>query len=303
MNTWRQLAVVLPADDALLASDLFEAAGAVSVTTSAASDEALFVAHAGEIAEGAAALWSRCLVTGLFTADSDLAPLREVLGSRFETAEITEAELPESAWLGGVPALSLVFGGGRLRLEPKSGRTEPRQEGAVVFLDAGLAFGSGSHPTTQMCLEYLAHAELAGRRVLDFGCGSGILAVAAARLGAREVVAVDIDPQAWLATRENAHYNSVPERQLVVLSPDEFAAQSEPFDVVVANILANPLIALAPVLSAALARGGHLLLTGILAPQAEAVVAAYPDVPLAVGDRRSADGATWVRLEGQRASA
>ncbi len=303
MNAWRQLAAVLLADDALLASDMFEAAGAVSVTTSAASDEALFVAHAGEIADGAAALWRRCLVTGLFAADSDLAVLRAELGSRFDTAEITETELPESAWLGGVPALSLAFGGGRLRLEPKSSRTELDQEGAVVFLDAGLAFGSGSHPTTQMCLDYLAEAALEGRRVLDFGCGSGILAVAAARLGARQVMAVDIDPQAWLATKENAHYNGVPESQLVVRSPDEFAAESEPFDVVVANILANPLIALAPVLSAAVARGGRLVLTGILDPQVEAVVAAYPDIPLAEGDRRSADGATWVRLEGRRASA
>jgi ribosomal protein L11 methyltransferase len=303
VSGWRQLAVVLPADDAMLASDLFEAAGALSVTTSAASDEALLVAHAGEIAEGAAALWRRCLVTGLFTADSDLTPLREDLRSRFESAEISEAELPDSAWLGGVQTLSLEFGGGSLRLEPRSSRPATGQAGAVVFLDAGLAFGSGSHPTTQMCLEYLAQAMPEGRRVLDYGCGSGILAVAAARLGARRVVAVDIDPQAWLATRDNAHYNGVPETQLLVLSPEEFAAESEPFDVVLANILANPLIALAPVLSAAVARGGRLVLTGVLEPQADAVVAAYPDIPLTVCARRSADGATWVRLEGQRASA
>ncbi len=300
MSAWRQLGLQLGAADSLEATTLLESSGAVSVTTTAAGDEELFVAHAGEAADGERVLWSRCRVVGLFPGSADLRDVRAQLSARFPALEMDESVLTEDDWAHStnVHGLSMAFGGGRLRLEPRLSRAQSEPDAPTVYLDAGLAFGSGSHPTTRMCLEFLAGADLEGMRVLDFGCGSGILAIAAARLGAREVVAVDIDPQALLATKQNAHYNSVSERQLTVLTPAQFSPESKPFDFVVANILANPLIELAPALIGALAPGGVLTLTGVLRPQAAAVAGAYERLKLKEADALQVDGSTWVRLEG-----
>ena len=304
MSGWRQLAVTLDAADAASATALLEAAGAASVTTSAADDEELFVAHAGEVSDEAP-LWSRCRVTGLFPEDQDLSAVRQQFAA-LRAVELHETHLDDDAWQLPAPEISLQFGGDRLRLRPRSA-AGGTAEVPTLYLDAGLAFGSGSHPTTRMCLEFLATAPLRGARVLDYGCGSGILAIAAALLGARSVVGVDIDPQSWFATRQNALYNSVPESLLAVMSTEQFADEadaSEPFDLVVANILANPLIELAPRLCAALAPGGTLTLTGVLASQASAVADAYAGgVVLREADRETLDGASWIRLEGQRAPA
>ena len=304
MTVWQQLAVRLSAGEAETATDILEAHGALSVTVSAASDEPLFVAHAGEVAEGEAALWTRCAITALFAEDAVLDDLRHALTTRFASAELHQTTLTEADWLAAAAGsqLELSFGAGRLLLRPRAARDgAPANAPPTVYLDAGLAFGSGSHPTTQMCLDWLASVSLEGCRVLDYGCGSGILAIAAARLGAAQVVGVDIDAQALLATRDNALYNSVPEARLEVLTPDAFLRSthaSHASDIVVANILANPLIALSDVLSGALAPGGRLCLTGLLADQAEAVIAAYPSLDLAVREEVLHDGATWVRVEG-----
>ena len=304
MSGWRQLAVTLEAADAAAATAMLEAAGAASVTTSAADDEELFVAHAGEVSDEAP-LWSRCRVTGLFPGEQDLAAVRQAFAGLNEV-ELHEASLDDEAWQLPAPEISLSFGGDRLRLQPRS-QAGPSTDVPTIFLDAGLAFGSGSHPTTRMCLEFLSTAPLHGARMLDYGCGSGILAIAAALLGARSVVGVDIDPQSWFATRQNALYNSVPENVLAVMSAEQFADEahaSEPFDLVVANILANPLIELAPRLCATLAPGGTLTLTGVLEAQVPDVVDAYASgVALHEADRQVLDGASWIRLEGQRAPA
>jgi ribosomal protein L11 methyltransferase len=166
----------------------------------------------------------------------------------------------------------------------------------VLRLDPGLAFGTGGHPTTRLCLDWLAHASLEDQRLLDFGCGSGVLALAARLLGSRPVYAVDHDPQALLATTENAAYNRLADDRLFVGTLD-ILADVQPFDVIVANILANPLIELAGDISALLAAGGKLVLSGILLAQIAEVKAAYPNMDFqAPAVEADAQGAQWTRL-------
>jgi ribosomal protein L11 methyltransferase len=167
----------------------------------------------------------------------------------------------------------------------------PAQARQVIRLDPGLAFGTGTHPTTRMCLRWTATHPVAGQRVLDYGCGSGILAIGAARFGAGEIDAVDIDPAAVRAAQDNAQANAVALRAGL---PD--AARGE-YDTVLANILATPLKVLAPLLCAHVKPGGHLVLAGILERQAEELQAAYaPYLALAVSDRM--DG--WILMTGRR---
>ena len=159
-------------------------------------------------------------------------------------------------------------------------------------LDPGLAFGTGTHPTTALCLEWIDGADLAGSRVIDYGCGSGVLGIAAALKGAVDVTCVDTDPQALTATADNAMRNDVEDRVVCVAAGD---FGSTPADVVLANILARPLIELAPRLSGCLAPGAHIVLSGILPGQAEAVAAAYRPF---VGAMKCAEKEGWVRLDG-----
>ena len=167
------------------------------------------------------------------------------------------------------------------------------QDKPVVRLDPGLAFGTGSHPSTRLMLDFVERAVWGGERVLDYGCGSGILAIAAAKLGARSIDALDVDPQAVEATRDNAAGNAVPVR---AFSPDELPAGT--YDLVLSNILAQPLIVLAPLLAARTAPGGRLALAGLLASQADEVAAAYRDAFRLRVEGRLDD---WVLLAGRRA--
>jgi len=165
----------------------------------------------------------------------------------------------------------------------------------VITLDPGLAFGTGSHPTTRLCLEWLQAFLERGETLLDYGCGSGVLAIAAMKLGAGEAVGTDVDPQAIVASHDNARANAV---AAAFELPDALPVRA--FDVVVANILANPLILLAPVVAARVRTGGRLALSGILDAQAPDVIAAYaPWFTLRAW--RSAEG--WVLLAGERAGA
>ena len=168
----------------------------------------------------------------------------------------------------------------------------PDPEAINIRLDPGLAFGTGSHPTTQACLRWLEQHVAPGVRVLDYGCGSGILTIAAIKLGARDALGVDIDPEAVAAARANAGRNGAAARFLDSHAPLDFVA-----DLVVANILANPLRVLAPVLAAHCRPGGRVALAGILAPQATGVAAAY-EPWFAMGTFDANGG--WVALEGVR---
>jgi ribosomal protein L11 methyltransferase len=166
-----------------------------------------------------------------------------------------------------------------------------------IRLDPGVAFGTGSHPTTRLCLQWLAQTELAGKSVLDYGCGSGVLAIAAAKLGAREVFGTDIDPQALDAARANSELNQVSARYTL---PHELPEAR--FDVVLANILANPLRVLAPALLARVAPGGALVLAGLLNWQADDLLACYREVDAGVALRSWRDDEGWTCLAGFRAA-
>ena len=169
----------------------------------------------------------------------------------------------------------------------------PDPEAIVLVLDPGMAFGTGSHPTTRLCLEWLERSVTPGASVLDYGCGSGILAIAAAKLGANEVLGVDIDTQAVSAAKSNAERNEVNAR-----FDDSAREITGQFDIVVANILSNPLKALAPAICAHVAPGGSLALSGILAEQTDDLISAYaPYLALHVADTREG----WVCLTGRKA--
>ena len=185
----------------------------------------------------------------------------------------------------------------RLWIVP-SWRQPPDKRALVVRLDPGLAFGTGTHPTTRLCLAWLEQTLPLGASVLDYGCGSGILAITAAKLGAGTVVGVDIDPQALEAARSNSRMNGV---DASYTDSHGLSQSATTFDVVLANILSNPLKLLAPALVARVVPGGFLVLSGILERQCDEVIAAFRDTPapLQLSPWRNADG--WVCLAGTRA--
>ena len=298
MTAWLLLAIDVPPGTAEASGDQLEALGAVAVTFTGMDAEDIF-----EPDPGAQPLWSTVRLEALFEMDADLAAIRstaEAVGMRVVDADVVEDADWQNRWR--VHAVRALIGG-RLWVLPRDEPVPDAPNGSsdcpVLRLDPGLAFGSGAHPTTRLCLDWLASTPLVGLRVLDFGCGSGILALAAQLLGARSVVAIDHDPQALAATLENAYVNGVGAPGLIVGGPDllEHLSQSEPYDVIVANILANPLITLAPLLSGRLATGGALVLSGLLEAQGDAVKAAYPGIrfdPVVQVD-------DWIRISGRKA--
>jgi ribosomal protein L11 methyltransferase len=244
--------------------------GALSITFLDRADEPVLEPKPGEMR-----LWSDTLVRALFDQSSEpilnLEQLAIHLGeSHAASARVrhVEDQAWERVWLKDWKSQRF---GRRLWVCPTTVDAPDAAEAVVVRLDPGLAFGTGSHPTTALCLEVLDSLPVQGESVIDYGCGSGILGVAALKLGARRVVAVDLDPQALLATVENARRNEVAEN-IVVQDVD---ADLSPAFCVLANILAGPLIELAPRLSAACVSGGYLVLSGLLRTQADEVAAAY----------------------------
>lgn len=280
---WLQITLALGTQEAAEFETVLQAHGAVAITYESQADEVVLEPKPGEIP-----LWQHINLVALFSIDTNISGLNEAL--RVLDAEVHErldvAFVAEEDWQQRLAnhTVSAEFGG-RLLLLPKieavAQRVVAKAEKAALYLEPGLAFGSGSHPTTRMCLEWLASHIKADQVVLDFGCGSGILAIGAALLGAR-VIAVDHDDQAITATRENAQFNGVSEQiqtlTLVDWGRDGSWQASEHFDVVVANILAAPLIDLAPTFSRSLRQGGSLVLAGILDHQASQVMQAYPGV-------------------------
>jgi len=235
-------------------------------------------------------------VTGLFAQGTRAQPIQRSLAQALgEDAPVEVNTLADkhwaSAWLAQHPPLRF---GRRLWIAPHEAPVDTDHDAVIVRLDPGLAFGTGTHATTALCLEWLAAADLEGAHVLDYGCGSGILAVAAARLGAATVTAVDIDAQAVRATRENAQRNGVGAQ---IQTPGLEAIGARPFDIVLANILAKPLIALASTLTGHAAAGAPLILSGLLTRQTEDVKRAYASA-FAFGAGATQDD--WVCLDATR---
>ena len=254
-----------------------------------------------EPAVGQTPLWGEIVLTALFDADADRAGLVHVLTElvpELDPAHIRFREVADQDWTRvWMDQFKPMRFGRRLWIYPSN--IEPPDDDAdavVVRLDPGLAFGTGTHPTTALCLEWLDQTDLAGKTVIDYGCGSGVLAIAALKLGAARVIGIDNDPQALGASRDNAGRNGVAGR-LDVFMPEDFAAA--PADVLVANILAGPLAELAPRFAACTKPGAPFALSGILVGQQDELLERYRAWfdELAVVTRDD-----WVRIAGRRAA-
>ena len=290
---WLQLHIDTSADQAAAIEDALLAAGAVSVTLEDNADQPIL-----EPALGETPLWNQTRLTGLFSIDTDKSQALGLANTHFGRAlpashwELLEDRDWERAWMDDFQPLCF---GHRLWICPSW--TEPPQADAInLMLDPGLAFGTGTHPTTALCLQWLDANILDGKTVIDYGCGSGILAIAALLLGASSVIAVDNDPQALIATAENARRNGIDPDRILTFLPGQLPHDSSA-DLMLANILAGPLTTLAPTLSRMTRDEGTIVLSGILSSQAEALAACYSaDFDMLPAEIEQG----WARLTGQK---
>lgn len=287
---WQQITVITDEQTAPEVAELFGDLGAVSVTYMDAEDEPVY-----EPAIGETKIWSNTQVIALYEMDADIETVTSRVCQEFDAKllhdwrqEQIEDQAWERAWMEYYHPMKF---GDKLWVCPTG--QEQQEPGTVcMLLDPGLAFGTGTHPTTALCLEWLAAHDLTGKTVIDYGCGSGILAVAAVLLGAKVAHAVDIDPQALTATLSNAEKNSVQERIKVYL-PEQLPKMQS--DIVLANILAKPLCELCERISDLVIPGGALVLSGILAEQTEQVAEAYRAF---IELNEPAQQDDWIRLDG-----
>ncbi|EGR5063676.1 50S ribosomal protein L11 methyltransferase [Vibrio cholerae] len=291
---WIQIKLNATNDNAEAIGDmLMEETGAVSITFLDAKDTPVFEPLPGETR-----LWGDTDVVALYEADMDTSLiLQQIKASNMlaegfaHKVEQVEDKDWEREWMDNFHPMQF---GRRLWICP-SWREVPDPQAVNVMLDPGLAFGTGTHPTTALCLEWLDNLDLSGKTVIDFGCGSGILAIAAIKLGAAKVIGIDIDPQALLASKDNAARNGVEDQIDVYLPKDQ--PEGLVADVVVANILAGPLRELSPIIKGLLKPGGQLAMSGILDTQAESVAEFYRDDleldPIA-------EKSEWCRISGRK---
>ena len=273
--SWLQLRLDTSPEQVEPLEALILAAGAVAVTMEDNADQPVL-----EPGVGQTPLWHQTRLTGLYTADTDMDAVlaqfpSELLAACNQRVEILEDKDWEREWISHYRPMRF---GRRLWVCP-SWLEPPEPEAVNLLLDPGLAFGTGTHPTTALCLTELDGMTLAGRKVVDYGCGSGILAVAALKLGAAKALGVDNDPQALSASRDNCARNQLPETALDVALPgaETIAPWQRQADLVVANILAGPLMALSETLLGLLQPGGTLMLSGLLNTQAAELCAHYSD--------------------------
>jgi ribosomal protein L11 methyltransferase len=291
---WLQISIELPTtdNDSERFEDILMELGASAVSLTNATDTQLFEPLPGETP-----LWERSWLTGLFPATTEPANIIFGMQARLGLTEPPRYRIESLAdrdWIRTCLAdLKPMRFGRRLWICP-SGHEVSAPDAVIVHLDPGLAFGTGTHPSTALCLRTLDALELTGKTVIDYGCGSGILAVAAALLGARSIQAVDIDPQAILATQDNAARNAVEIRILAML-PEAF--DSAPVDLLVANILSAPLQLLAPRFASCVKPGGGIVLAGLLETDTDTIRAVYApwfELPRALAEEG------WLCLSGTR---
>ncbi|HKJ08859.1 MAG TPA: 50S ribosomal protein L11 methyltransferase [Gammaproteobacteria bacterium] len=289
---WQQISFEVAESDGERAEEVLSELGALSVTLRDAEDQPIF-----EPPPGATPLWARIQVVGLFDADIDMARVRRALTDAFGPSvleALAVAPLEDRDWVRAwMDDFHPMQFGARLWVCP-SGYEPPDPSAVNLYLDPGLAFGTGTHATTALCLQWLDAHPPVDAEVIDYGCGSGILAVAGVRLGARHVWAVDNDPQALVATRDNAQRNGVADSIDAVLPEGLPAVQA---DLLLANILAGPLLDLAPVFADRVRSGGSVVLSGILENQVQPLLQAYGRW-FEMGPVVTRDG--WTRLVGMR---
>ncbi len=287
---WLQIRINSNNTEAEQLSDFLAELGSVSVTFMDSQDTPIFEPLPGETR-----LWGNTDVVALFDAETDMASIVKALqeanyltDKAYKVEQIEDKDW-EREWMDNFHPMKF---GQRLWICP-SWREIPDENAVNVMLDPGLAFGTGTHPTTALCLEWLESLDLAGKTVIDFGCGSGILAIAALKLGAEKAIGIDIDPQAIIASKSNAEQNGVADRFDLYLAED--APKDMQAEVVVANILAGPLKELYPTISTLVKEKGHLGLSGILTTQALSVCETYKQKfeldPVAENDE-------WCRITG-----
>ncbi|MCF6337407.1 MAG: 50S ribosomal protein L11 methyltransferase [Gammaproteobacteria bacterium] len=291
---WLQLILETTPDNAEQFSELLSEAGASAVTFLDSANQPLYEPPVGETP-----LWSRTRIIGLFDAATDMNAVLIQISDAITPNHLPDHRISpledkdwEREWMDNFKPMPF---GHRLWIVP-SWTPAPQPEAINILLDPGLAFGTGTHPTTSLCLQWLDEHGASHNEVIDYGCGSGILAVAAAKLGAGHVWAVDNDPQALIATHDNAQKNAVADTIDAVL-PD--ALPDLQTSLLLANILAQPLMDFAERFAAHVTPGGHIVLSGILAEQAAQVAASYAPW-FAMEPATLKDG--WVRLNGQRFS-
>lgn len=283
---WKTVTAAATPDSIERLEQLLWESGAVSVTAEDGGDEPLLEPGPAETP-----LWQEIVVTGMFEQDVDASAVAVRLAAA-DFAVLQVKELADKAWeREWLARFRPERFGERLWVCP-SELQPPSGAGVVMYLDPGLAFGTGTHPTTRLCLEWLDANLQPGMRVVDYGCGSGILGIAALLLSAGDVVAVDNDPQALTATRSNAAANGVADR-LRVYAPAEVPQVTA--DLVIANILAQPLIQLSSRLQELLVPRGRLVLSGIMDSQTDWVMQAYQGVDFQAP--RRLDG--WACLAGE----
>ncbi|WP_370981269.1 50S ribosomal protein L11 methyltransferase [Agaribacterium sp. ZY112] len=290
--SWLQLRIITDPDHASVAEKALNHAGSMSITFEDNADQPIFEPELGETP-----LWAATRVTGLFPAEVDSNAIAQDIATRLKISQeqlhwhVLEDKDWVREWMSQYHPIQC---GEHFWICP-SWCDEPDPSAVNLKLDPGLAFGTGTHPTTFLCLQWLAKQKVKNLHAVDFGCGSGILGIAALLLGATQVHGVDIDPQALLATQDNIQRNSLANEQMPVYFPDK--APQEPVDLVLANILAGPLVELAPQLIALLKPGAFICLSGILATQKDSIVAAYEH---AVDFSYSKEQEQWLCLVGQR---
>ncbi|MFQ2091566.1 50S ribosomal protein L11 methyltransferase [Aeromonas taiwanensis] len=288
---WIQIRINATAKTADKVSNMLLGRGAQAVTFMDAKDVPVYEPMPGETP-----LWGETEVMGLFDAETDPAPtiafFQQIFG---EDVGYKVEQLEDKDWVREwMDHFHPMQFGERLWICP-SWRDVPNPEAVNVMLDPGLAFGTGTHPTTALCLQWLDGLDLAGKTVVDFGCGSGILGIAALKLGAARVIGIDIDPQAIQASRDNAERNGVAGQIELYLPADQ--PQDVEADVVVANILAGPLRELAPLIAGHGKAGSLMALSGVLesqAPELETIYGQWFEMdPTAVKEE-------WCRLSGRK---